>query len=63
MHVRVTEQNAVNAVNGKSSPVCGLGELLSVYYTLHMLYILRAVHAMGIIHADIKPDNFVIVQL
>ncbi|XP_060527401.1 mitotic checkpoint serine/threonine-protein kinase BUB1-like [Cylas formicarius] len=36
-------------------------EALCVYLTLEMLRIVRAMHDAGVIHADIKPDNFLVL--
>jgi hypothetical protein len=56
-----------SAVNGMTLATAGcpkgFDELLSVYYLLHILRTLHTVHSFGIIHGDVKPDNFVLVQL
>ncbi|CAG9771963.1 unnamed protein product [Ceutorhynchus assimilis] len=36
-------------------------ESLCIFFTLEMLKIVRAMHAAKIIHADIKPDNFLVM--
>ncbi|XP_076269939.1 mitotic checkpoint serine/threonine-protein kinase BUB1 beta-like isoform X4 [Rhynchophorus ferrugineus] len=36
-------------------------ETLCVYFTLEMLKIVKAMHEVKIIHADIKPDNFLVL--
>lgn len=38
-------------------------ECLVLYITLEMLYIFQQVHSCKIIHADVKPDNFLIINL
>lgn len=35
-------------------------EHIAIYWMIDILAILEAVHKCGIIHADIKPDNFLI---
>lgn len=35
-------------------------EVLCIYYTIEMLYMLEALHVAGIIHGDFKPDNMLI---
>ena len=37
-------------------------EAVIVYYTINILRILEAAHKCGIIHGDIKPDNFLVVE-
>lgn len=34
-----------------------------MYFTLQMLQIVKAMHEVKIIHADIKPDNFLVFPL
>ncbi|XP_008229738.1 PREDICTED: mitotic checkpoint serine/threonine-protein kinase BUB1 [Prunus mume] len=52
-----TLQDAINsfAVIGKS-----MEEVLCIYYTIEMLYMLETLHGVGIIHGDFKPDNLLI---
>lgn len=38
-------------------------ETICMYFTLEMLNIVRAMHEVKIIHADIKPDNFLVLLL
>lgn len=35
-------------------------EVLCIYYTIEMLYMLETLHGFGIIHGDFKPDNLLI---
>lgn len=37
-----------------------MDEVLVVYYTIEIMKVLESLHKAGIIHADIKPDNFLI---
>lgn len=50
-------QDAINsyAALGKS-----MEEVLCLYYTIEMLYMLESLHDVGIIHGDFKPDNLLI---
>ncbi|KAL6286550.1 hypothetical protein ACE6H2_010940 [Prunus campanulata] len=52
-----TLQDEINsfAVIGKS-----MEEVLCIYYTIEMLYMLETLHGVGIIHGDFKPDNLLI---
>ncbi|PON74852.1 Mitotic spindle checkpoint protein Bub1/Mad [Trema orientale] len=52
-----TLQDAINSyvVTGKS-----MEEVLCIYYTIEMLYMLETLHGGGIIHGDFKPDNLLI---
>ncbi|XP_050309277.1 mitotic checkpoint serine/threonine-protein kinase BUB1 beta-like [Anthonomus grandis grandis] len=38
-------------------------EVISIYFTIEMLTIVKAMHEVKIIHADIKPDNFMVVPM
>ena len=48
-------QELINLYKTKGEMVT---EGLAAYYTCELLSILEAVHECGIIHGDIKPDNF-----
>ncbi|GAV80586.1 Pkinase domain-containing protein/Mad3_BUB1_I domain-containing protein [Cephalotus follicularis] len=52
-----TLQDAINSyvVIGKC-----MEEVLCIYYTIEMLYMLESLHRVGIIHGDFKPDNLLI---
>ncbi|KAH0865932.1 hypothetical protein HID58_083143 [Brassica napus] len=52
-----TLQDVINSyvVVGKS-----MEEVLCMYYTVEMLYMLETLHSVGIIHGDFKPDNLLI---
>ncbi|PPS10210.1 hypothetical protein GOBAR_AA10425 [Gossypium barbadense] len=52
-----TLQDAINSyvVTGKF-----MEEVLCIYYTTEMLYMLETLHSVGIIHGDFKPDNLLI---
>ncbi|XP_039018056.1 mitotic checkpoint serine/threonine-protein kinase BUB1-like isoform X3 [Hibiscus syriacus] len=52
-----TLQDAINSyvVTGKF-----MEEVLCIYYTMEMLYMLETLHSVGIIHGDFKPDNLLI---
>ena len=30
------------------------------YFAIEILYLVEALHSLGILHADIKPDNFLL---
>ena len=38
-------------------------EAVSVYYIIEILYIVEALHSVGVVHADIKADNFLLKVL
>lgn len=33
-----------------------------MYYTIEMLKIIDVVHSCGVLHCDVKPDNFLIIH-
>lgn len=35
-------------------------EPLVIYFAIHILYIVEQLHNIGLIHGDIKPDNFIL---
>ena len=35
-------------------------EMLAIYFGIEILHIVEALHSTGIIHADIKADNFLL---
>ncbi len=37
-------------------------ELLVIFYAIEMLTIIESLHQVGIIHGDIKPDNFLVLH-
>ncbi|XP_078068429.1 mitotic checkpoint serine/threonine-protein kinase BUB1 isoform X2 [Mustelus asterias] len=50
--------NAVNlykTINEKAMP-----QPLVIYFAIHILYIMEQLHSIGIIHGDVKPDNFIL---
>ncbi|XP_067883628.1 mitotic checkpoint serine/threonine-protein kinase BUB1 [Heterodontus francisci] len=50
--------NAVNlykTINEKAMP-----QPLVIYFAIHILYIVEQLHDIGIIHGDVKPDNFIL---
>ncbi|KAK9371150.1 Mad3/BUB1 homology region 1-domain-containing protein [Lipomyces kononenkoae] len=51
--------NLVKADSVKSSlgPVLGLDECLAMFFTIELLRTIEALHAVGILHGDLKPDN------
>jgi checkpoint serine/threonine-protein kinase len=49
-----------DAVNGYAQLGKAMKEELVIMYTIELLNMVEAMHACGIIHGDIKPDNFLI---
>lgn len=52
-----TFQDAINSYVVVSS---SMEEVLCIYYTIEMLYMLETLHDAAIIHGDFKPDNLLI---
>jgi checkpoint serine/threonine-protein kinase len=52
-----TLQDVINAFRVKGNK---MDETLIMYYAIEMLSIAESMHNSGIIHGDIKPDNFLI---
>uniref|UniRef100_A0A4W3J5S1 Mitotic checkpoint serine/threonine-protein kinase BUB1 n=1 Tax=Callorhinchus milii TaxID=7868 RepID=A0A4W3J5S1_CALMI len=50
--------NTVNIYKTQSDKV--LPQPLVIYFAIHILYIVEQLHNIGIIHGDIKPDNFIL---
>ncbi|KAJ4845605.1 protein kinase [Turnera subulata] len=49
-----TLQDAINSYVVTGKP---MDEVVCMYYTIEMLYMLETLHGVGIIHGDFKPDN------
>lgn len=54
-----TLQDAINAYLSKGQQ---MDEALAVHFALELVKILKALQEAGIIHADIKPDNFLLME-
>uniref|UniRef100_A0A158R511 Protein kinase domain-containing protein n=1 Tax=Syphacia muris TaxID=451379 RepID=A0A158R511_9BILA len=54
--------NILDLANSMKSVRCSSTGLLCVYLSLQMARILNEVHKAHIIHADVKPDNFMILK-
>jgi len=48
----------INLLKGKVDSTAS--EAVSVYYIIEILYIVEALHSVGVVHADIKADNFLL---
>ncbi|KAK9447296.1 Mad3/BUB1 homology region 1-domain-containing protein [Limtongia smithiae] len=46
-----------DSVKTASSPVLGLDEGLAMFFTVELLRTVEALHGVGILHGDLKPDN------
>lgn len=40
-----------------------MDEMVCVFLTIEMFRVAEALHSVGIVHADIKPDNFVLTNM
>ncbi|KAM9840320.1 mitotic checkpoint serine/threonine-protein kinase BUB1 [Aulostomus maculatus] len=60
LHNYGTLLNAVNIYKGLSDKV--MPQPLVIYFTICILHMVEQLHAIHIIHADIKPDNFMLGQ-
>ncbi|XP_076055680.1 uncharacterized protein LOC143033920 [Oratosquilla oratoria] len=52
----------LNAINVYRKTGSLMPEELVLYFTIEMLAILETIHSCNIIHADIKPDNFILAS-
>lgn len=50
--------NKIKISTGK--PLC---EALAIFFTIEMMQIVEYLHKCQIIHADIKPDNFLLMHM
>lgn len=53
-------QDLVNKLTKSNSTV---GEALAMYVTIEMLYMIEYLHKCQIIHGDVKPDNFLLIDM
>ena len=51
-------QNAVNLYKNLTDKV--MPQPLVIYFTVCMLHMVEQLHSIHIVHADIKPDNFLL---
>ncbi|KAG7220516.1 hypothetical protein INR49_018043 [Caranx melampygus] len=58
LHSHGTLLNAVNMYKTLSDKV--MPQPLVMYFTVCILHMVEQLHAVGIVHADIKPDNFLL---
>ncbi|MCJ1295185.1 hypothetical protein MMC34_006747 [Xylographa carneopallida] len=56
-HPQGTLLDAVNACATPNTPVPSLDEPLALFFALELLRTLDALHAHGLMHGDLKPDN------
>ncbi|CAM0905999.1 unnamed protein product [Alopecurus aequalis] len=50
----------LDAINSNLVVGHQMDEVLCIYYTIEMLHMLEALHSVGIIHGDFKPDNMLV---
>lgn len=53
-------QDLVNKLTQSNSSV---GESLAMYVTIELLYLIENLHKCSIIHGDVKPDNFLLIDM
>lgn len=51
-------QNAINLYKSRSEKV--MPQPLVLYFTVCILHMVETLHQANIIHADVKPDNFLL---
>ncbi|XP_063445056.1 mitotic checkpoint serine/threonine-protein kinase BUB1-like [Mytilus trossulus] len=59
-HAQGTLLDLVNKLTKSNSTV---GEALAMYVTIEMLYMIEYLHKCQIIHGDVKPDNFLLIDI
>ncbi|MCJ1405056.1 hypothetical protein MMC11_008282 [Xylographa trunciseda] len=56
-HPQGTLLDAVNACASPTTPVPSLDEPLALFFAVELLRTVEALHAHGLLHGDLKPDN------